>query len=448
DSNTTRITALESVVIFLQAFIESVSIVANEAKAQAANAFLVASLAQGIAENALAEVRSLEPRVAALEVWRTVIAATVAALVAWQAVVTAALAAIEAQIVLLGKAVAILQAEVAALASVVAAIQAQLALIRLKLIDLEGDIEEVEQIALEALQLARSAYTLAIEARREAAEALEAARQAYGTAIQALSRANEAVGLIRALERLVAAIQAAIDDMLIRLASAFVRVNTLEDTLEGVIAILEEIKELLSGEISGVIDVTPCGDESDSDFTLPFEGAGLPGVFSALSTMALVMQPLFNNTKCPPSGESSLPMSWEVKPGIIPQLVVSWYEVADESSSRWTMAIPHPASFIDRDYEFAFPVYQKGNYMITYRLTDNSTVVINAASEAEGQKVLNYVTTLLDAAFKPSGGTTYSLTRINGERSQKTVRAGYIKKFEGERTEAPRWAKAINPPEQ
>jgi hypothetical protein len=473
-----RVDAQEVVIRSMAALLESMRATIQAVRVLAIDAATLASQALDLARN-------LEARVKSLEIWRVATVVTLAALVAGAAVMAAAIAVLEGEVIALATAVAIIEAEIVTLTAAVAVIEAEILAIAERLRELRRDIFDVELIARGAEQIARLSVTYAQLARREAAEALEQAQQAYGAAIQALSRANEAIGLVNALERQVFSLaqriaaltqniialeqltrlmqdsiasllrrtqrlddltrimQGSIASILRQLARIYPRIDYLERTLEGVISRLEDIWQVLQQEFRGQINLTPCDATPANQRVIAYNGKGLLGMSLALNAHEQALQVLHDDTKCIGDGDTSLPFTWEVKPGIVPQLAITWYASDVDSSSRWTMAIPHPRSDINRAYQFLFPTYQKGRYMMTYRLTDNSTVVLNCVSEEAGLPVLEYIYSLIDPAFKPTGGLTYSLTRINAVRSEAQVTARYAKKFAGDRTSPPLWGHAI-----
>ncbi len=215
--------------------------------------------------------------------------------------------------------------------------------------------------------------------------------------------------------------------------------------LDEVLRQLRNIRDSLSTGGTGQLALVPCGYDGDNpeQFTEEFAGQGLQGIYDGIGLLLKGTQPVFDNTKCPPdSAGLALPMFYEVKHGEIPQLVVIWRKT-EGGGSTWSMTIPHPRSNIGADYPFDFPTYTKGGNMASIRLTDNSQVIINAFSEAEAQRVFDYLESLIDPAFIPSGGFRMVYSKNVADYAQVTVTASYVKRFQGHKTTTPLWTKRI-----
>lgn len=215
---------------------------------------------------------------------------------------------------------------------------------------------------------------------------------------------------------------------------------------------LDRILQKLEGNGKGIFDLAPCESEIDpqnppNPLAGLYEGEGLAGLYAAIAQLTKSLNLVRADTKCPPDVNAALPMFWEMKVGEVPQLVIIWRKITPPgepvSGSTWSMTIPHPRADIGPDYEFSFPSYMKGGNMASMRLSDNSQCIVNAVSEPEAQKVLDYVTTLIDPAFIPDEGPKVVYSKGVAEYAEVDVKAVYVKKFAGHKTTAPLWGHHI-----
>ena len=222
-----------------------------------------------------------------------------------------------------------------------------------------------------------------------------------------------------------------------------------ERSLESIKKQLEEILKKLQGEGEGLLNLIPCvppDDEADlAEYVEKgtYKGDGLTGLYDAIAAITESLNIIHTDTKCPPAlPPAALPMFYEIKHGEITQLVVIWQKL-DRGSSTWSMTVPHPRDDIGANYPFAFPDYKKGGNMASVRLIDNSQIIINAFSEGEAQRVIDYLITLIDPAYIPSSGVKMIYSKNVAEYVEVEVRASYVKKFQGHKTTAPLWAKSL-----
>ncbi|MBE9064144.1 hypothetical protein [cf. Phormidesmis sp. LEGE 11477] len=230
-----------------------------------------------------------------------------------------------------------------------------------------------------------------------------------------------------------------------------------ELSLAEIKVLLNRVLNLVDGTGSGSLDLKPCDYEEliipDGQSGLPapetepvtadYEGEGLQGVFDAIAAITQSLNLIREDTKCPPECDAPLPMHFETRPGEVPQLVVVWGPTS-KGASRWSMSIPHPKKALSEKYKFKFPTYKKGNFHFTYRLIDNSQIILNADSEAEGQRVLTYLKSLVDPAFIDKTQVP-KITKNAGQGDLKVVdvKATFIKAFAGHRDQAPLWSKRL-----
>lgn len=208
--------------------------------------------------------------------------------------------------------------------------------------------------------------------------------------------------------------------------------------IEQLLREIEAMKTHFQSSGLATLDLSACGETGQN--LLPWNGAGLTGIYAALETLSAATNRLWAQVKCPPDATAAVPMAWDIKVHEHPQLIVLWAPV-EGGSSRWAMHIPHPRSVITSSYGFRFPMYTKGSLRGTLILSDNSRVVVNGRSEAECKKVFNYVRTLIVPSYL--NGAQEVFTKGTAKFSTREVKAVYVKAFAGHRDQAPLWAEGL-----
>ncbi|MEO0648856.1 MAG: hypothetical protein AAFZ17_22325 [Cyanobacteria bacterium J06650_10] len=343
---------------------------------------------------------------------------------------TAAIAVLTAGLFTLGKTVALLSAQVARNFAAIQALAARVARNFAAIQALRTAVEYATNLALEAKSLALSALN-------KADVAFRLGKDAYQLALSALNKAGFAIDFAKSLQ-----LGAPVDNALLRkLLSLALESRSREAKL---LSIANGNAQKLLGSGGGSFDISPCEElEEGAVAVVPYQGDGLRGVYSAIAGVEASLNTIHENTKCGSDGNAALPMHFETRAGVAPQLVISWRPV-DGGQSKWSFCIPHPKPIINHQTLFSFPTYKKGNVQFTYVLANNSKVILNAFSEFEGNKILNYVKTLIDPAFiSPNAVPKITKGAGQGNLKEVEVRATYIQKFEGHLSEIPLWAKAI-----
>jgi hypothetical protein len=145
------------------------------------------------------------------------------------------------------------------------------------------------------------------------------------------------------------------------------------------------------------VNLATCGaEEADPR---EWEGAGLSGVYRALEVFSDTLEAIWSAVKCGEGGAIAIPEWWAVRPGAdVPQLALTFR--AEAKNSYWGMTIPHYNK--GPDFKPQIPKYSKGSYFTTLTLTDNTKLVINAKTFAEGERVVNALIPLINPAFLSS----------------------------------------------
>jgi hypothetical protein len=103
---------------------------------------------------------------------------------------------------------------------------------------------------------------------------------------------------------------------------------------------------------------------------------------------------------------STIPEWWAVRPGANrPQFVILFAEIYGSGKlgkSRWQLTIPHYNR--PKGAKPSIPRYNKGDWMGTLTLSDNSKIRVNAASSSECKRVLNKLKILIPAEYRLSRG--------------------------------------------
>jgi len=212
-----------------------------------------------------------------------------------------------------------------------------------------------------------------------------------------------------------------------------------ERSLDSIKSDLNKILEKLAGSGDGKLDLSPC--DADESVEAEYSGEGLQGVYSAIAAIEKSLNFISGNTKCS-DDIAALPMFYELKHGEIAQLVVVWKKVETDGSA-WSMTIPHPRENVDKDFQFNFPDYLKGGNLATVRLTDNSQIRLNVFSLLEAEKVIGYISTLLDPAYVPETGLSITYSENVANYAEVLVKAEYVKRFKGHKTTVPVWGRRI-----
>lgn len=92
----------------------------------------------------------------------------------------------------------------------------------------------------------------------------------------------------------------------------------------------------------------------------------------------------------------SLPSGWAIKPGdFLPQLVVIYRIKGKTRTGNYELVIPH---YRGNKYP-VLPSYKKGSHKLTLVLKDGSKLIVNAATESEGKRVINQCSKYIDSRF-------------------------------------------------
>ena len=93
---------------------------------------------------------------------------------------------------------------------------------------------------------------------------------------------------------------------------------------------------------------------------------------------------------------STLPTGWAIKPGdFLPQLVVVYRIKGKTRTGNYELVIPH---YKGSRYP-SLPDYKKGSHRVALILKDASQIIVNAATESEGRRVIAQCSKYVDSKF-------------------------------------------------
>lgn len=157
-----------------------------------------------------------------------------------------------------------------------------------------------------------------------------------------------------------------------------------ECDLSEVERLLRDVLDKLCVEGTGTLDLTPCNAEEP--FTIPYQGMGIAGLFSAVDAIAASLNVIHSDTKCPPDDcVAAVPDWWQMRPGADrPQLSVIFRKGG--TRNYHAINIPHPITDPQPSVTPIGP-YMAGNFQATIVCIDNSKFIVNADSRAEAERV-------------------------------------------------------------
>lgn len=498
-----RISSLEAKVSYLESLLDSFEVRIRSLFVRVNTLEDLVKEIQSRLEFAHQRITALSGLLAALTAVVTALGIVVAGLSRTVAALAAAVAALQAQLIALRAAIFTIGRTVARLAVRIATVeriardalrraQDALSLARRAL----SKAVSAYNLANSAFQQAMKAYSIAIQARGIARLALDKANSALRLAQRAIAKIQDLTRFVlridfrvQILERLMELIQqrlTEIKELLMGSANGAISLapcllsdasdpgdgseaetriiqfngsglTGLYSTTKALAEVVEvlhentkcnsEILNRLDGSGNGIFDLSLCEPPEDPDaepLQATYEGKGLGGVYSAIAAITESLNLIHADTKCPPDTDcnAALPMAFETKVGEIPQLVILWGNV-EGGSSRWAMNLPHPRADLGPKSQFSFPPYRKGNVQFTLVLKDNSKIILNANSKADGQGIMAYLKTLVNPAFLTDAQPRITENAGSGNLASPRVRATFIKAFSGHRDQAPLWSKAL-----
>ena len=93
---------------------------------------------------------------------------------------------------------------------------------------------------------------------------------------------------------------------------------------------------------------------------------------------------------------STLPTGWAIKPGdFLPQLVIIYRIKGKTRTGNYELVIPH---YKGSRYP-SLPDYKKGSHRVALILKDASQMIVNAATESEGRRVIAQCSKYIDSRF-------------------------------------------------
>lgn len=206
----------------------------------------------------------------------------------------------------------------------------------------------------------------------------------------------------------------------------------------------KEIKQTLSGSIEvGSCEIPENNDskeieyQADSSKTITYQAKALVALHTAVQGLDTKLSAMHQGICVSHDVPSAIPEWWQVRAGSDrPQLVV----IYKSDRSYWSMAIPwYRGKFKERVIEL-MPSYTRGSYATILTLDDNSKVVINAVSKAEGEKVMARLKAIISSSV-----LKHAELKSGGERKGKQlksvlVKPAYAKYFaHGQQDRLPDW---------
>ena len=209
---------------------------------------------------------------------------------------------------------------------------------------------------------------------------------------------------------------------------------------------LDEVLSLLKDNFSVIQLFSGCEDDPETGDTTyssgPLGSVGLSGITAQNQVILQALAAIWDKVKCESEAYASVPDAAPFKvPNVVPQLALQFKESGSSGGSRWHITIPR----FNEAYKDALQpfTYQKGNYRCGLELTDNSKIIVNAITEAEGRRVIAHCLQFVRAEFQ----TSLDLIRVNKIPSrdfrQVQVVSCYAKYFAGRLDEPPQWVRKI-----
>ncbi|MGD1939958.1 MAG: hypothetical protein ACFB0G_01470 [Leptolyngbyaceae cyanobacterium] len=209
---------------------------------------------------------------------------------------------------------------------------------------------------------------------------------------------------------------------------------------------LDEVLSLLKDDFSVIQSFTGCeGDPDTGDKTYSSGSLGSVGLGGITAQNQVILQALadiWDKVKCESEVYAAIPDSATFKvPNIVPQLSLQFKESGNNKGSRWQITIPRfNEAYKDNLQPFT---YQKGNYRCGLELTDNSKIIVNAITEAEGRRVIAHCSQFVLSEFL----TPLEWIKVNKIPSRQfkevTVVSCHAKYFTGRLDEPPKWVRKI-----
>lgn len=215
------------------------------------------------------------------------------------------------------------------------------------------------------------------------------------------------------------------------------QINNIDSTVGDIISIVTDIEQIVSEQstpnMSVSIPFSECGSEPQSNNV----SGELPTVLGiALSQIATNLDAVGKRV-CETS--AVIPDWWQARVPQVGQAVMLLADIAEGSTSRWSMAIPHynmPQDF------FPELTFSKGSWLAKMTLRDNSKVYGNFQSIAEAERVIGVIRGWIDPSFIDEGSEIQISKRRGSSLSEKTVKIQRVSMFStGQLSTVPDWVK-------
>lgn len=226
--------------------------------------------------------------------------------------------------------------------------------------------------------------------------------------------------------------------------------SELAELLKAIKKKVDEIEESVNQTLAGSIEVGSCKmpedqtNETDEIVYVPdpaqqitYAEKGLKAIHTALQGIETKLTGMHEGICVTNDPPSAIPEWWQVRAGSDrPQLVV----IYKGGNSYWSMAIPWYKGSYKSKIINQVPSFTRGSYATILTLSDNSKVVANASSKAEGEKVMTQIKALITGSLLKNAEL-----KSGGERKGKQIKSikvqpVYAKYFaHGQQDNLPDW---------
>lgn len=201
----------------------------------------------------------------------------------------------------------------------------------------------------------------------------------------------------------------------------------------------------LDKNYSGKISLPPCEEGDPVEFNA--NAKGIPGIDEKLDAIAEALEEIWDRVKCPSDAVAAIPEWWQVRAGANrPQLVVLYAEQKPGGKlgqSRWALTLPWFKEDMRSQLATSLPSYNKGQWQGMKVLSDNSKIILYAASQVEAENTVNQLLVFIQPGMI-NGGDIYI-----GQRKGANLREVFVVPTiahyypTGQQNTAPAWSERL-----